>query len=154
MPAVALRVRTARRSGSDATDVSRTLIATSRQSFVSRAIHLAHAARAKRRRDFICAEASASNERLGKWLRVWEMGHGQGSPFTGSARNKSVGDFQSPGNHHHRMRGIPWRCHIPLTSLYRNVTGPPGDSGVQFRSYVISTSPPRILRGWSTEVLS
>jgi hypothetical protein len=41
---------------------------------IARAIHLAHAARAKRRRDFICAEASARSERHGKWLRLWEMG--------------------------------------------------------------------------------
>ena len=54
----------ARRSVSAANASGRTLIATSRLSFVSRrAIHLAHPAFADRRDDFIDAEAGAGSER-------------------------------------------------------------------------------------------
>ena len=62
--ASALRaVNRARRSGSLANASGRTLIATSRSSFVSRrAIHLPHAAFADLRGDFVDAEAGAGSE--------------------------------------------------------------------------------------------
>jgi hypothetical protein len=62
MQAAALRDENrATRAESPATDAGSTLMATSRWSLISRAVDLAHSARAKRRKDFILTEAIAWN---------------------------------------------------------------------------------------------